>query len=227
MPDSPLLLGHRGVRVCRCAPENTLASFDLALEHGCDGFEFDVRCTADRNLVICHDPKVGRLTISRATRPQLLSLPCLEDVMARYCRRAFLDIELKVKGLESAVLAKVREQPPERGYVVSSFLPDVLLELRARSALVPLGIICERMSQLHRWPELPIDYVIAHKSLVDQKLVEDVHAAGKELFVWTVNDAKSMRRLATWEVDAIVSDNPELLVRTLRAGKPEGELTSS
>jgi glycerophosphoryl diester phosphodiesterase len=220
MSDSPLLLGHRGARVCRGAPENTIASFDLALEHGCDGFEFDVRGTADRNLVICHDPKVGRLTISRATRPQLLSLPCLEDVMARYSRRAFLDIELKVKGLESAVLAKVRNQPPERGYVVSSFLPDVLLELKARSALVPLGIICEKKSQLRKWRELPIDYVIAHKSLVDQELVEEVHAAARKIFVWTVNDVKSMQRLAAWEVDAIISDDTKLLIDTLRPSRP-------
>jgi glycerophosphoryl diester phosphodiesterase len=221
MSDSPLLLGHRGARVCRCAPENTIASFDLALEHGCDGFEFDVRGTADHSLVICHDPKVGRLTISRSTRPQLLSLPCLEDVVARYSRRAFLDIELKVKGLESAVLTKVRNQPPERGHVISSFLPDVVLELRARSALVPLGIICEKKSQLRKWRELPIDYVIAHTSLVDQTLVEEVHAAARKIFVWTVNDVKSMQRLAAWQVDAIISDDPKLLSDTLRPSTPK------
>ncbi|MBZ5597181.1 MAG: glycerophosphodiester phosphodiesterase [Acidobacteriia bacterium] len=216
MSAPPLLLGHRGARVCRCAPENTFTSFDLALKQGCDGFEFDVRGAADRSLVVCHDPKVGRVTISRATRRQLPSLPCLEDVLAGYGGRVFLDIELKVKGLESAVLAALRKQPPERGYVVSSFLPPVLLELKARSARVPLGIICEKKSQLRKWSELPIDCVMAHKSLVDQKLVDEVHAAGKKLFVWTVNDTKSMRRFADWGADAIIADDPGLLVSTLR-----------
>lgn len=206
--------------MCRCAPENTAASFDLALEQGCDGFEFDVRGTADRSLVVCHDPKVGRVTVSRATRRQLPSLPCLEDVLAGYGGRVFLDIELKVKGLESAVLTALRKQPPERGYVVSSFLPPVLLELKARSAMVPLGMICEEKAQLRRWCDLPIDYVMAHKSLVAQKLVEEVHAAGKKLFVWTVNDAKSMRRFADWGVDAIIADDPRLLVSTLRPATP-------
>ncbi|HVO81166.1 MAG TPA: glycerophosphodiester phosphodiesterase [Terriglobales bacterium] len=219
MPAPPLLLGHRGARVCKCAPENTIASFDLALEHGCDGFEFDLRGTADRHLVVCHDPNVGRVTISRATRQRLPSLPCLEDVLARYGGCAFLDVELKVKGLESGVLTAVRQRPPERGYVVSSFLRTVLLELKARSALVPLGLICERKSQLRLWSALPIDYVIAHQSLVDRKLVDDVHAAGRKVFVWTVNDAKSMQRFTAWGVDAIISDNSELLVRTLQPAK--------
>ena len=48
----PLLLGHRGARVGKSIPENTLASFDLALASGCDGFEFDVRLTADGQAVV-------------------------------------------------------------------------------------------------------------------------------------------------------------------------------
>ena len=43
----PLLLGHRGARATRHVPENTLASFELCLEHGCDGFEFDIRRSSD------------------------------------------------------------------------------------------------------------------------------------------------------------------------------------
>ena len=43
----PLLLGHRGARAEKSISENTLASFDLALAQGCDGFEFDVRLAAD------------------------------------------------------------------------------------------------------------------------------------------------------------------------------------
>ena len=56
-------------------PENTFASFDLALEHGCDGFEFDVRLTGCGRAVVCHDPKVeasqsrGQLQISSLLSP--------------------------------------------------------------------------------------------------------------------------------------------------------------
>jgi glycerophosphoryl diester phosphodiesterase len=215
MANLPLLLGHRGARVSPGIAENTFASFDLALEHGCDGFEFDVRLTASGNAVVCHDPKVRKITVARAKQGQLSKLPRMNDVIQRYGQRAFLDIELKVEDLESKVLTALRDYPPERGYVVSSFLPDVVMNLEARSRLVSIGLICETPAQLSRWPDLPVDYVIAHQSLVEKNLVQEVHGAGLKILVWTVNDREDMQRLADWAVDGIISDDTQLLVRTL------------
>lgn len=212
-----LLLGHRGTRVSDTAAENTLAAFDFALQLGCDGFEFDVRRTSCGMAVICHDEKVQGVSVAKAACGQLESLPRLGDVMARYANRAFMDIELKVPGLESDTLVALREHPPERGYVVSSFLPEVLLEMRARSAEVSLGFICDRKQTLDRWPEQPVDYVIPKHTLVTSQLVQAVHRAGKTLLTWTVNDKKTMRRLADWGVDGIIADDPDLLVKTLPA----------
>ena len=216
MANLPLLLGHRGARVSPGIPENTFASFDLALEHGCDGFEFDVRLTASGNALVCHDPKVGKITVARAKQGQLSKLPCLNDVIQRYGQRAFLDIELKVEDLESKVLTALRDHQPDRGYVVSSFLPDVVMNLEARSRAVSIGLICETPAQLSRWPNLPVDYVIARQSLVDKELVQRVQGAGLNIMVWTVNDREDMLRFADWAVDGIISDDPQLLVRTLK-----------
>jgi glycerophosphoryl diester phosphodiesterase len=218
----PLLLGHRGARSTKSVPENTFASFDLALQHGCDGFEFDVRLTADKQAVVCHNPKHRSAVIARSQSQRLADLPRLDDILIRYGQRVFLDIELKVGGMESMVLAALRDHRPERGYVVSSFLPDVLMELKARSAIVPTGIICDKQRQLASWRKLPIDYVIAEKSLVKPALVEEIHATGRKLLVWTVNDIKSMRWFSRWGVDGIISDDTQRLVRTLKpsSGKP-------
>src|SRR6195256_638969 len=95
----PLLLGHRGARASRQIPENSLASFELCLQHGCDGFEFDVRRSADGQAVICHDATVGGVGIAN-TASKALPLPTLGDVLQQFAHRAFLDIELKVAGLE-------------------------------------------------------------------------------------------------------------------------------
>lgn len=211
----PLLLGHRGARASTAIPENTFASFDLALEHGCDGFEFDVRRTACGTAVVCHDPKVGKIAIAGARARQLPALPRLHDVIQRYGQRAFLNMELKVKDLESKVLAALGEFPPRQGYVVSSFIPDVVMELEARSSSVAIGIICETPAQLARWRKLPVDYVIPQEALVSQLLVREIQAAGLQVFVWTVNDKEAMLRLADWGVDGIISDDTELLARTL------------
>jgi glycerophosphoryl diester phosphodiesterase len=215
MANLPLLLGHRGARASAGVPENTFASFDLALQHGCGGFEFDVRLAACGKALVCHDPKVGKITVARAQATQLPQLPRLSQVLQRYGQRAFLDIELKVEDLESKVLAALHEYPPRQGYVVSSFLPEVVMEMEARNASVSIGIICENPSQLARWPELPVDYVIAHHSLVDEGLVQKVHWAGLKIFVWTVNDTESMLGFASRGVDGIISDETELLARTL------------
>jgi glycerophosphoryl diester phosphodiesterase len=223
MSDLPLLLGHRGARASTSVPENTPASFDLALEHGCDGFEFDVRLTGDGRGLVCHDPKVDRISLAKATASQLVDLPCVEDVLQRYGGRVFLDIELKVRGLESKLLHSLREHRMEEDYVVSSFLPDVVKELKTRSARVQAGIICDKPKQLAGWRDLSVEYVIPHFSLVTRKLVQDVHATGRKLLTWTVNDPKAMRRFADWGVDGIISDETELLVRTFR--EPKKSLT--
>src|SRR5437660_5423339 len=115
----PLLLGHRGARATKSVSENTIAAFDLALQHGCDGFEFDVRLTADGRPVICHGGRFAGITIARAACKRLPALPLLEDVLARYGSRAFLDIELKVPGLEPYVLELTSEFLHYGGYVAS------------------------------------------------------------------------------------------------------------
>jgi glycerophosphoryl diester phosphodiesterase len=222
MSNRPLLLGHRGTRAVQSIPENTLASFDRALADGCDGFEFDVRLTVDLEAVISHDAKVGRDKIERATAKEVSQLPRLRDVLQRY-RDSFLDIELKVKGLERTIVDLFLRLKPRKGCVVSSFLPGALKSLHAEDATVPLGLICETKTQLRLWNELPIHYVIPHCELVDAELIRKVKGAGKKVVVWTVNDAIAMQQFAEWGVDGIISDDTKLLVQTLAAGRGNAE----
>ena len=210
----PLLLGHRGARTYRQIPENTLASFELCLQHGCDGFEFDVRRSTDGQAVICHDATIGGMEIEN-TASKSLPLPTLEDVLRQFAHRAFLDIELKVAGLEAQTLAELRKHPPQKGYVVSSFLPEVLTAVHDLDSAIPLGFLCDTRDQLRGWPESPAEWVIPQFELAGRELVETVHAAGKRIMVWTVNRAGRMREFAAWGVDAIISDETELLVRSL------------
>src|SRR5271154_4317242 len=184
----PLLLGHRGARAVRSIPENSLASFQLCLEHGCDGFEFDVRLSSDGQAVICHDASTDGITIAK-TPAKNLSLARLEDVLRQFAQRAFLDIELKVAGLEAQTVAELRKHPQQKGYVVSSFLPEVLTTIREIDAAIPVGFLCDSVDQLRGWREMPAEWVIPQFKLADRELMELVHAAGKRIMVWTVNRA--------------------------------------
>jgi glycerophosphoryl diester phosphodiesterase len=233
----PLLLGHRGARLPHL-PENTIASFDLARQAGCDGFEFDVRLSRDRQLVVVHDTRLCGLDVAASTYAELqqrweervvprlpltqrrsrtheqLALPCLQDVLQRYGGRAFLDIELKVAGLEEAVLRALSDNRPQR-FAVSSFLPQVLNEIHQMDEQIPLGLICENARELAQWPKLPVSFVIPHYKLASKELIEDLHGVGKKAIVWTVNREEDVRRVAGWGVDGIVSDNPEMLARVV------------
>lgn len=220
MMSRPLFLGHRGARATRSIPENTIESFDLALAHGCDGFEFDVRQTADGRAVICHDPTVHGIEVARAGSGDLQDLPVFEQVLARYSQTAFLDIEIKTTGPEATVLEALRPHPPQRGYVVSSFLPAVLRTVRALDREIPIGLICEDRPQLAAWKELPIQFVMPHYSLVDEALCQLLHAARKQILVWTVNRREEMLHLKSWGVDGIITDDTKLLLEVLHPPKP-------
>jgi glycerophosphoryl diester phosphodiesterase len=213
---TPLLLGHRGARASRQIPENMLASFELCLQHGCDGFEFDVRRSADGRAVICHDATVGGMEIAN-TSSKTLPLPMLEDVLRQFAHRAFLDIELKVAGLEPQTLEDLSKHPPQKGYVVSSFLPGVLKTIHHLDSAIPLGFLCDTRDQLRGWRETPVEWVIPQCKLVDGELIERIHAAGKKIMVWTVNRAERIRGFAEWSVDGVISDETELAVQVFRS----------
>jgi glycerophosphoryl diester phosphodiesterase len=215
-----LLLGHRGAR--NYAPENTVAAFDLALEQGADGFEFDVRSTSDLESVICHDPRFHRLSIRRSTLKQIRAvcdspkaIPLnLRGVLDRYGGSAFLNIEIKVRGIEELVVKEVKRARPKR-YFISSFLPGVVRRLHALDSSLVLGALAQTSWQLRRWRRLPVSYVVPHYSLLSRRLVKKLHDAGMTVVTWTVNDPRKMRRAAALGVDAIISDDPSLLAETL------------
>ena len=225
----PLLLGHRGTRARRLSRlgsglpvENSLAAFEFALAEGCDGFEFDVRSTRDGRNVLWHDPEWQGMQIDatdyagladrRGNRPA-----CLEDVLQRFCHRAWLDIELKVPGGEDSVVAALRANPPQRGFVVSSFLPGVLLRLHGLAPELPLGFICDRDETIAAWREMPVRILLPHYSLLQPVLIAEAHDNGLHVMTWTVNDSGKMHELAEWGIDGLISDDPRLLYQTFHS----------
>ncbi len=112
-----LVLGHRGA--CAYAPENTLASFKLALDMGADGIELDVTLTKDGVPVIIHDGTVDRTTNGKGLINQMTfaearkldagswfnekfrdeKIPTLEEVLTEITPRGIVNIELKTESL--------------------------------------------------------------------------------------------------------------------------------
>lgn len=221
-----LLLGHRG---CRGElVENTFAAFDHAIASGCDGFEFDVRLTADAVPVVWHDARLRGHFISRQVfeklrercliahrlpRRPVIALCQLEEVLTRYSQVAWMDIELKVRGLEGQVAGLLQRYRPARGFVVSSFRRSVLLELHRIDPSLPLALIFDRMPRAKVWRALPIEYVKPNARMVTALRVAQFHAEGKKVLAWTVNRAPVMRKLIEAGVDGMIGDDPALLAK--------------
>jgi glycerophosphoryl diester phosphodiesterase len=58
---------------------------------------------------------------------------------------------------------------------------------------------------------------VAHQAVASPLFVETIHRHGAQLWCWTVNDVRTMKRLSDYAVDAILTDNPAKLIKTLRA----------
>ena len=213
-----LLLGHRGS--LRHALENTMPAFEIALDHGCDGFELDVRLTVDRHAAVFHDPAASGHIVSDSTFQELrqtvgYNVPSLREVWTQFAQRCFLNVELKVPGLEEHVLALHTAEPPKKGLLVSSFVPEVVESLSRAGPTMPLGYICKDPAKLDRWKDLPIKTAVLHFSLLSPELVLALRAAGKQIFAWTVNAESEMLRLAELGIDGIISDDTVHLCRVL------------
>ncbi len=222
MSGIPLLLGHRGCRGPSRPIENSLPALEHALTRGCDGFEFDVRHTRDGRNVLWHDPEwhgreigaaeYAELTDRRGGRPA-----ALEDALQQFGPRAYLDIELKVAGNEVNVIAAVNAHPPQHGFVLSTFYPEILAKLHDLAPQLPLGFICDRDDTLSLWRHLPIRILLPHFSLVQPDLIAEAHERGLQIMTWTVNDSRKMRELAEWAIDGLISDDPQLLYQTFHS----------
>jgi len=169
-------------------------------------------------VVLRHDPEICGNKISATDYSDLqtdgIRMPRLEDVLARFGRLAYLDIEIKIGGNESAVVAALRACPPTRGYIVSSFLPEVLRRAHELDPCVPLGYICDSKDGLNLWTELPIAVLIPHHKLISRETIQHVRRREIKLFAWTVNQRRNLVRLAGWGADGLISDDPALLKST-------------
>jgi len=245
-PDTPrpLIIGHRGSPLY--APENTLASFEIAADQGADAIEFDVKLSADGEVVILHDATLERTTngsgrLNRWSRAALQELdagawfserfageriPTLEAICATLGQRLYLNIELTNyttpwDNLVARVVAVVKQYHLQDRVLFSSFFPHNLARARRLLPQTPCALLTWP-GWKGRWALTPAlrsrQYwaIHPHLSQVTPTLVQRAHAAGKRVHVWTVNAAAEMLRLAEMGVDAIFTDDVAQAYRVLR-----------
>lgn len=224
----PLVLGHRGAP--RVAPENRRESLTTAFTR-LDGVETDLHRTLDGALVVNHDPFIGPVMTNetlialndladlKRAEPSLLTLADLRGLLEEH-PQGLANLELKTgepfnDSRAADLAAELAGWPPsvvERVWI-SSFDPLELLRLAERGVPAPLAFLAYEASALALLPSLPVAAVHPHHTLVTRERVNEWHAAGLAVFVWTVNEEPLARRLLADGVDGLIGDFPEVLLR--------------
>lgn len=237
----PIIFAHRGAS--SYAPENTLASFELALALQADAIELDVKLSADGQVIVIHDSTVDRTTNGKGkvrdlTLAELKALdagssfspkfagekiPTLEEVFEAMGKRTFINIELKnyttrSDDLVELVCMLVKRYQLQKYVMFSSFFPSALSKARSYLPEVPRGLLALN-GLLGVWARSFGfsfgKYDALHPNLKDftQQEVTRVHRLKRRVHVYTVNKAEDMRRLFKWGVDGIFTDDPKLAVK--------------
>jgi glycerophosphoryl diester phosphodiesterase len=213
-----LILGHRGAAQLT---ENTIPSFEKALELGADGFELDVRKTADGQLIVVHGSVVGGLAVQSSTYEQLRKLPrgfevpLLKDVLEKFGQQAHLYIELKAPGFEREAVDLVRESGNPAKTLVLAFQPQTLTKVHELSPDLQLGFIYNRTQDEELRHNCPIDVLIPQFKLASRELIEEVRSEGLMVVPFTVNEVPEIKRLLQLGVDGVITDYPEKVAKVM------------
>lgn len=203
----PRRIGHRGAR--GHVAENTLASFERAIELGCDEIETDVWLT-DRGLIVCHDPPPATASLT------------LEDALDACAGRVTLNVEVKALRDEAnaygagARVASLIDGRRADAYVSSFWWPALdgarehgpgIRRAYIYASYAEVGVLVARAKAAGLWAIHP------NHTFVTLELVAQAHAAGLAVNAWTANEPADIVALVAAGIDGICSDFPERVPR--------------
>ncbi|MEM2110288.1 MAG: glycerophosphodiester phosphodiesterase family protein [Candidatus Bathyarchaeia archaeon] len=218
-----LKVGHRGARAYE--PENTLRSFQKAIDLGVDAVELDVRRTKDNELVVIHDAEVDKTTngkglVNMLTLREIKQLdtekgekiPTLEEALDFLDKKVKIIIELKEVGYEDKVLNLIKKKKLEKNVIIVSFHEESLRRVKEVNNEVETGLIyVQHKNPIKAALELKANYLLPLYRFVHTANVQKAHENGLRIIVWTINTREEALEYAKKGVDGIASDKPDIL----------------
>ena len=230
LEDDVEIMAHRGSS--GAAPENTMAAFRQAIADGADWIELDVQETADGEVVVLHDSDFmklagNKLKIWDATIDDLKdidigsrfapefkdeSVPTLGEVLDECKGKIRVNIELKYYGheqqLEQRVVDVVESRDMTSQIVAMSLKIDGVRKLKAIRPDWKVGLLMSVSAGDVR--KIKADFLAINAGFASSSFVKAAHASGKDVYVWTVNDAMTMSTMISRGVDGLLTDKPAL-----------------
>ncbi len=228
-----LKIGHRGAK--GYASENSLFSFEKAIEMGVDGIELDVHLSLDGQIIVIHDDTIDRTTngkgfVNTLSLQELKTfrinekqaseleqqIPTLNEVFDLVNQTCFINIELKGKGTASAVVALIEKYIWEKNwkyanFLISSFDWNAVQEVRFLNENIPIGILTETNLDLafSFAKFMKAEAIHPEFHLLTQDNTAQIQAKGIQVFPWTVNEYEAIQKIKTYNVNAIITDFPD------------------
>ncbi|MEV6211412.1 glycerophosphodiester phosphodiesterase [Kitasatospora sp. NPDC051914] len=218
------VVGHRGAP--RAAAENTMAAFRAALDGGADWLETDVQTTRDGVPVLMHDATVDRVTnghgkVSDLTAAQIAALrvtvgpgpaqpvPTLQellDELAGTSTRLLMEIKEQRSPQDAARIARTAAASGA-DVVLYSFFPALLQA--AHEAAPELPVVLLQGAFLSNDPgRLRLDAIALDEQLATPERIAREHAAGRQVYVWTLDREAAWRTMADRHADGLITDVP-------------------
>jgi len=213
-----------------------MLAFEQAIKAGCDGIELDVHLTKDGQIAIIHDETVDRTTngtgvVAQMTLEQLRRLdagqggriPTLDEYFDLVANTNILsNIELKnsiyrYPGMEEVVIEKVRERGLCERVVISSFNHFSILDCKAMAPEIRCGFLtgCWLIDFGGYAKRYGVECVHPDFYSLTEAAIDEIHGKGVAVNTYTVNDPEDMRRLASFGVAGMITDDPALLSEVL------------
>ena len=222
--DKILKIGHRGAKGHE--PENTLISFEKAIEMGADGIELDVHLSLDGHLIVIHDETIDRTTngkgvVNQLTLQELKSfrineteeIPTLEEVLNLVNHRCFVNIELKNQDAAEKVVQLIEHYISDKDwnhahFLVSSFDWNALQQIRFLNAAIRIGVLTDTDLDLAISFARFIKASALHPDfqLLTKEYTAKIQEKGIQVFPWTVNEMEDIERMQSFNVDGIITD---------------------
>ena len=230
--------GHRGADGWdkQYAPENTLPSFQKAIDMGADGIEFDVQLTKDGEIVICHDEKIDRTSDGKGwlkdyTLKELkqfnfstphpeygfVEIPTLKELLDLVKpTNLTLNIELKTgviyyDGIEEQVAQLIKQYDMEERVIYSSFNHYSLQKLKKQFPEAQIGLLMgDNFVDIPDYPKR-LDAIAVHPPVgtLTEEYIDRCHKFGLKVHTWTVDNLDKLREVITMGVDAFITDCPD------------------
>jgi len=224
-----LKMGHRGAKGYE--PENTLISFQKAIDLGADGIELDVHLSQDGAIMVIHDETIDRTTngkgfVNKFSLQELKSfriqkeqqIPELSDVFDLVNQRCFINIELKGSATAKPVMDLISHYVSEKNwnyqqFLISSFDWKMLEEVRFLNPKILIGVLTGYSIELALAFAKKIKAFSIHPKyrLVSKENVVLMQESGFEVYPWTVNAVAAIQKIKSFDVNGIISDFPDRL----------------